>query len=117
MKHRKFHPFFFACLLISLCVLQLHGQSTQTIRGRVVDEVDNTPLIGVNVVVMRTSESVHGSTTDVDGNYRIENVPVGRQTIKVTYIGYEEQTVANIVVTAGKEVVLNFTLRESVSQL
>lgn len=117
MKHRKFHPFFFTCLLILLCALQLHGQSTQTIRGRVVDEVDNTPLVGVNVVVMGTPESMHGSTTDVDGNYRIESVPVGRQTIKVTYIGYEEQTVANIVVTAGKEVVLNFTLRESVSQL
>ena len=57
------------------------------------------------------------STTDVEGNYRIENVPVGRQTLKVTYIGYEEQTISNIVVTAGKEVVLNFGLRESISQL
>ncbi len=95
----------------------VQAQSTQTLRGRIVDEVDNTPLIGVNIIVVSTTDSQLGSTTDVEGNYRIENVPVGRQTLKVTYIGYEEQTVSNIVVTAGKEVVLNFGLRESVSQL
>jgi hypothetical protein len=35
----------------------------------------------------------------------------------VTYIGYEDQFIPNIVVTAGKEVVLNVALRESVSEL
>ena len=97
--------------------MAVQAQSTQTLRGRIVDEVDNTPLIGVNIIVVSTTDAQLGSTTDVEGNYRIENVPVGRQTLKVTYVGYEEQTVSNIVVTAGKEVVLNFGLRESVSQL
>lgn len=117
MKHATLFKLF--QVFISLCIISLHAQaqSTQTIRGRIVDEVDNTPLIGVNVIVVGTTDSPLGSTTDADGHYRIEHVPVGRQTIKVTYIGYEEQTVANIVVTAGKEVVLNFGLTESVSEL
>src|SRR6187551_259753 len=101
------------CFTAFFCFeMAVQAQSTQTLRGRIVDEVDNTPLIGVNIIIVSTTDSQLGSTTDVDGNYRIEHVPVGRQTIKVTYVGYEEQTVSNIVVTAGKEVVLNFGLRE-----
>src|SRR5690606_11423191 len=93
------------------------GQSTQTIRGKAVDEISKTPLIGVNLMVIGTCDQLLGSSTDVDGNYRIENVPVGRQTLKITYIGYDEQLLPNIVVTAGKEVILNLTLTESISQL
>ena len=105
--------------LFSVLFLAIHayGQSTQTIRGKVIDEVNNTPLIGVNIIVVGTTDAQFGSTTDADGNYRINNVPLGRHSLRVTYIGYEEQTVSNIVVTAGKEVVLNFGLTESVSQL
>jgi hypothetical protein len=111
--------------LISLTIVSpSNGQATQTIRGRILDEISKVPLIGVNVMVIGNTDKVLGSATDVEGNYRIENVPyrienvpVGRQSIKVTYIGYEEQTVPNIVVTAGKEVILNISLTESVSEL
>src|SRR5687767_4000757 len=94
----------------------LYAQSKQTIRGQVLDEVSQTPLIGVSVIVVSNSNTL-GSTTDEEGNYRIDNVPVGRQTIKITYIGYEEQTIPNVVVTAGKEVVMNISLVESVKSL
>jgi hypothetical protein len=93
------------------------AQSTQTIRGQVTDDVSKTSLPGVNVVVLVDGVNTLGGSTDVDGNFRINNVPVGRQTIQASFIGYEPQVVPNILVTAGKEVVLNFSLRESVSQL
>lgn len=95
----------------------VQAQSTQTIRGRVIDEVAQTPLVGVSVMIISATQGSFGSTTDVEGNYRIEKVPVGRQILKITYIGYEEQTIPNVVVTAGKEVVLNISLTESVSEL
>jgi hypothetical protein len=95
----------------------LHAQSTQTIRGRIVDEVSKTPLIGVNVIIVISADNILGSATDIDGNYRIENVPLGRQTLKISYIGYEEQAIPNIIVTAGKEVVMNISLTESISTL
>lgn len=107
-----------AAILILITVSgRLFAQSTQTIRGRVVEEITQTPLIGVNVTITSIEGNTTGSATDVDGNFRIENVPVGRHSLKITYIGYEEQTLSNIVVTAGKEVVLNVSLIESVSQL
>jgi hypothetical protein len=92
------------------------AQSTQTIRGRVTDEVSQTPLIGVNVTLL-TAEAVRGNASDAEGNYRIDNVPLGRHTLRISYLGYEEQLIPNVLVTAGKEVILNVTLTESISQL
>ncbi len=91
---------YIALILTAVNVSAALGQATQTIRGMVVDEVSKTPLIGVSIAVLETNL---GSVTDEEGNYRLGNVPVGRQTIQVSYIGYEPQQLANIVVTAGKE--------------
>ena len=93
------------------------GQTTQTVRGRVIDAVSNSPLPGASVVIANTGETVLGSTSDSEGFFRIAQVPLGRHTLKITFIGYEEQTISNIVVTAGKEVVLTLALTESVNQL
>lgn len=102
--------------MVLMTSLITQAQTTQTIRGRVVDEVSKTPLIGVNITVAGT-DPIRGSATDLEGNFRIEQVAVGRQTIKVTYIGYEEQSIPNVVVTAGKEVILNLSLIENINQL
>ncbi len=93
------------------------GQATQTVRGRVVDAVSNSPLIGVTVRIRVDSARVLGSVTDIDGSFRIEQVPLGRQTVIVSYISYETQTLSNVMVTAGKEVILDITLQESVTEL
>jgi hypothetical protein len=106
-----------AAPMILLSVFTAAAQSTQTVRGRVLDEVSQTPLIGVNIIVSSDQHGLLGSTTDTNGEYRIEKVPVGRQTLRITYIGYEEQTIPNVMVTAGKEVVMNIALTERVSQL
>lgn len=93
------------------------GQATQTVRGRVVDAVSNSPLIGVTVRIRVDSARVLGSVTDIYGSFRIEQVPLGRQTVIVSYISYETQTLSNVMVTAGKEVILDITLQESVTEL
>lgn len=98
-------------------IAQTYAQTTQTIRGQVTDDVSKTSLPGVNIVVINENNAILGGSTDVDGNFRISNVPLGRHTIQVTFVGYETQTIPNVLVTAGKEVVLNFSLRESVGQL
>jgi CarboxypepD_reg-like domain len=105
----------FATVLILLTsTFSAFSQSTQTIRGRAVDEVSKLPLIGVSLAIVDTNI---GTISNEEGNYRLENVPVGRQTIRISYIGYESQLLSNIVVTAGKEVILNISLTESVNTL
>jgi hypothetical protein len=89
---------------------------TQTIKGQIKDAQADYPLIGATVVVV-DSNPILGTITDVDGNFRIDNVPVGRQTLAVQYIGYKSITVPNVLVTSGKEVAVNITLEESVESL
>jgi hypothetical protein len=102
--------------LIVFSTILATAQTTQTVRGRVLDEVSKTPLIGVNIALL-TTEGISGTATDADGNFRLTNVPLGRQRFRITYIGYEEQLLNDVMVTAGKEVVLTINLTEAISQL
>lgn len=100
-------------LFILLCAAALYSQNlSQTVRGSILDEDSKLPLIGVQVVVLGSSP-VLGATSDVNGNFRLENVPLGRMTLQLSYLGYENAILPNIVVTGGKEVVLNLSMQES----
>lgn len=92
------------------------SQTTQTIRGQVTDQDAKSPLIGATVRVIG-SDPVLGSVTDLDGNFRIEQVPVGRASLVITYMGYEDKVLPNIQVNSAKEVVLSIELVESVGKL
>ena len=89
---------------------------TQTVKGKVFDSETQTPLIGATVVVLDIYPLL-GATTDLDGNYKISNVPIGRYNVKISYIGYEPTIVAEILVTSGKEVVISTGLKQSVTQM
>ena len=105
----------FTALLI-LIVSGLFGQTlTQTIRGTVIDKQTLQPIIGARVVVLE-SDPLIGSVTNVDGQFRLEGVAVGRQSIQVTYMGYEPVVMQNLALTT-KEMVLNITMIESVNSL
>ena len=57
------------------------------------------------------------AATDAEGYYRMDKVPVGRQTIQYSYTGYEPQTASQVMVIAGKELELNISLKENLSAL
>jgi hypothetical protein len=46
-----------------------------------------------------------GTVTDENGVFRLPNVNVGKVSLQISYIGYEAQTIPDIDVTSGKEVV------------
>ncbi len=92
------------------------SQKTQTIKGTVIDKQSQFPLIGANVVVLGT-EPLMGNITDVDGNFRIENIPLGRHTIQISYLGYESTVVGNLVLNSAKELSVNISMEESFNQL
>ncbi|MFA4851345.1 MAG: TonB-dependent receptor [Bacteroidales bacterium] len=86
---------------------------TQTVRGTVTDKTTNSPLIGASVIIP-DSGKLTGSTTDMNGNFRIEKVSVGRVNIKITYIGYNEVILNNLNLSAGKEMVLDIQMEEKI---
>ena len=88
----------------------------QTVKGTITDQDSNSPIIGANVIVLNSDPAL-GSSTGIEGDFRIENVPIGRITLIITSIGYEQRVIADIVVGSGKEVVINATLEESLLKL
>jgi hypothetical protein len=64
-----------------------------------------------------STEPVVGSSTDPDGNFKLTKVPVGNHTLKVTFIGYIDLTIPNVIVNSGKEVVLTIPLEEDIVQM
>ncbi len=104
---------YFSITLLLLCFSTgLWAQQMQTIRGTVRDQQSELPLIGVAVEVIST-DPVVGAVTDAEGYYSVDQVPVGRQTLRISYLGYQTVTIPNVVVTAGKEVQLDLTMEES----
>ena len=96
--------------LLLLFMLLISGsiwaqKSTQTVRGRIVDQDSKQPIIGASIKVVNTNPT-KGSASDADGYFKIDQVEVGRITLKISYLGYENLTVPDVIVSAGKEVIL-----------
>ena len=75
---------------------------TGSIRGKITDE-DNMPMIGATIVI---DQSTMGTITDVNGNYQLLNVPAGKRTIRISFIGYSTET-KEIIVNAHEVLVLD----------
>ncbi|HSI76851.1 MAG TPA: TonB-dependent receptor [Lunatimonas sp.] len=87
-------------------------QPAQSIRGKVVDADTKMGIPGVNVIILN-SEPLVGVATDDGGNFKLPQTPIGRVSLKISSLGFEEQVVQNLLVIAGKETVLELELRES----
>ncbi|GAB3005741.1 hypothetical protein GCM10027284_24420 [Cyclobacterium sediminis] len=114
MKPNVIGLFIFATFLF---VNAVNAQSPhQTIRGRIVDTDSKSAIPFANVTIDNSNPLI-GVTSDIDGNFKIENVTVGRVTLSVSSLGYERVTVPNILLISGKETVLNIEMKESFQQL
>ncbi|WP_073066056.1 SusC/RagA family TonB-linked outer membrane protein [Fodinibius roseus] len=101
------------CFLMTGSVLNAQDSDTFSVSGVVTEAATGSPLPGVNILVMGTTS---GTTTDGDGQYQI-SVSSEQDTLRFSFIGYQEQTVPingrnNINVTmeaetfAGEELVV-----------
>ncbi|CAG5076259.1 TonB-dependent receptor [Parvicella tangerina] len=102
-----------AFLLILFTILPLSAQITQNIRGTIIDMDTKTPLIGANILVTNLENTI-GAATDVNGNFTIKDIPVGRVDLTISYVGYEPKSISNVELSSGKELILNIELRESI---
>lgn len=77
-----------------------------SIRGTVVDEF-GYPLAGAEVLLVDTPL---GAQTDIDGIYIISGVAPGSYNLSVRFLGYEPQTLFNIIVKSKGNPEYNFSL-------
>jgi hypothetical protein len=108
----------FTITLFTLLVVTsgLSQNLTQTVRGTILDADSKMSLIGAEIRVLG-SDPLIGTVTDVSGNFRLENIPVGRVSLLLSYLGYQKATVSNIIVNSGKEVVLDLSMQESIVKM
>lgn len=99
-------------------VAALSGQTTttQTVKGIVVDKDSQLPLIGANVYVSSV-EPMMGTATDINGVFRIENVPTGRHDLKCDYTGYQPFFLEGVIVNSAKEYEVNIGLVEEAFEM
>ena len=108
---------FLNIVLFLVLPLVAHSQDiTQTLRGTIYDQSTHEPLIGATIVV-QNSQPVIGTTTDEDGNFSITNLPLGRVSLEISYIGYESRVIPEVLITSAKEVVLSIALKEAATEL
>jgi hypothetical protein len=98
---------------ILLLTISSWAQQLQTIRGRVTDKESKTPLPGANVIILN-SQPLIGAKTDSEGNFRLEKVPIGRQSVQISFMGYKPASFQSIIVNSVKEVLLEAELEENV---
>ncbi len=90
---------------------------TQTVRGQVTDKVSSVALPGVIVRLKNDSTNKKITTTDANGNFKLEGIVVGRRNFVVSLFGYTTVPLNDIVVTSGKETIINIELEESLVQI
>ncbi len=107
---------FFLFLFLSFLSNGLSAQSessdlggTQTIRGTVRDRETQRAILGAKISI--DNHSISDLTKD-DGSFILLGVPLGRQNLTVEAKNYRIANLPNIVVTSGKEVVMNIDLDE-----
>ena len=106
----------FSILIIFFSTSSIAQTTTQTIRGTIVDNVTKQSLMGVTVVVIGAQPQADAET-DSNGNYRIDNISPGRYNISINYPGFQNQLMPNVLVTSGKEVILDVEMVENIGAL
>ncbi|MES2386612.1 MAG: carboxypeptidase-like regulatory domain-containing protein [Bacteroidota bacterium] len=100
-------------LLFGILVSVSAFAQTGIVKGIITDSKTKEPIIGATVVLTGTT---HGTATDLDGKFQINKVPVGKQSISVSYVSFKTKKI-EVVVHEGKTSTLNTHIEEDVSNL
>jgi outer membrane receptor protein involved in Fe transport len=100
------------CLLI--LTTNLHAQGS--LNGLVTDRTNGEELIGANILLqMDESARMRGANTGLDGRYSFTNLPAGVYIVRVTYVGYLEQRITDVVINEGQTTTLNVQMERGLS--
>jgi len=106
---------FFSLFLLVINSVKAQGLN-QTVRGTVVDKISQMTLPGASIIITG-SDPLIGTTTDPDGHFKLSKIPVGSITLRISFIGYKDLIIPNIIVNSGKEVVMQIEIEEDIMQM
>ncbi|WP_157273901.1 TonB-dependent receptor [Pedobacter sp. BAL39] len=119
----KLRPLLFMALLFcgQLMFAQektpLHDQQlTQIVKGTVTDRISGLPLGSVTVRISSAANVKSVSSND-KGEFQLFKVPLGRQTIQASLTGYQQLIISELLVSSGKEAVINMEMEPQNNRL
>ncbi len=98
-------------ILLLLSSLVLKAENFGSITGTISDSDKGTELPGVNIIVKGT---YYGSSSDLEGRYRLNDISPGSYDIEVSMIGYKIILKTGVLVEAGKTITIDFKMEETV---
>jgi iron complex outermembrane recepter protein len=101
--------FFLLFILVSISSQYsiAEGVNNNTLSGKVTDATSGQPLAGATIII---ADLHNGAVTDVNGNYKLTDLPEGNYLVEIKYIGYKSIT-KNIAIKG--DVIQNFSLELS----
>ncbi|MDB5209228.1 MAG: TonB-dependent receptor, partial [Sediminibacterium sp.] len=87
----------------------------QTVKGTVIDGSLKSPLHGATIYFSNGTAKEKIASSDSTGFFVLGAIPVGRQSIRVSYVGYKPITLTNLLVESGKELILTIEMEEVVA--
>ena len=103
-------------VMIFLSISVFAQNEGQNIKGKITDSQAKYPLIGVNAILFQDTVLIHAVSTDENGMYKLENILPGRYKLVFQYITHKPIT-RQLILTSGKEVVINVEMEESIEEL
>lgn len=81
-------------LLIVLISVHLSSYAGNSISGRIINDVDGSPLIGATATIFDSNGNIIiGIMADVEGRFTLKNVNNGSYTMQFQYLGYNEERI------------------------
>lgn len=95
---------FVKCMFLFLILLTSQITTAQ-ITGKVIENEEDYPLEYASVVLYNsaTKSLVNGVVTNADGIFSIDNIKPGNYYIEASFIGYQLQTISNIIINKKGE--------------
>ena len=107
----------FYALITALFVLHsnlLIAQKSGNIIGIIKDKETQETLVGVTAILQGTQLS---AASDIDGKFKITNIPPGSYNLQFNFIGYSPKTIFNLVVNTGNDNIVNVELEVATENL
>jgi len=103
--------------LIFVIASNINAQNiTQSIRGQIIEKQTQATLPGATILIQE-SDPLIATTTNNNGYFLLENIPVGRISLQISFMGFNTIVLSNLNLSSGKELVLNIEMEEKIQTM
>ncbi|MFZ4622105.1 MAG: TonB-dependent receptor domain-containing protein [Bacteroidota bacterium] len=97
-------------LFVLMLILLQSALAQGILQGTVSDSTNQEVLVGANILLKGTPI---GGISDIEGRFRVANIPEGKYVVRIAYLGYKTKELA-VTIVSGQNVIVNAPLAPDV---